>query len=92
MNALGVSAFYGALDVATCRAEVRPPVGSHAVFAEFEILRSLRILDMDALARIAVHGSIFDPDYSTRLARAAFLRNFGNEIAQPVMPRDEAFG
>lgn len=92
MNALGVSAFYGAMDVATCRAEVRPPVGSHVVFARFEILRPLRILDMDALARIAVHGSIFDPDYPVRLARAAFLRNFGTEIAQPVMPRDEAFG
>lgn len=92
MNALGVSAFYGALDVATCRAEVRPPVGSHVVFARFEIVRPLRILDMDALARIAVHGSIFDDDYPVRLARAAFLRNFGNEIAQPVMPRDEAFG
>jgi hypothetical protein len=62
------------------------------VFGRFEILRPLRILDMDALARIAVHGSIFDPDYPVRLARAAFLRNFGTEIAQPVMPRDEAFG
>lgn len=92
MNATGVSAFYGAMDVSTCRAEVRPPVGSHAIFAKFTLLRPLRILDMDALARIAVTGSIFDPDYSTRLARAAFLRNFGNEIAQPVMPRDEGFG
>lgn len=92
MNAAGVSAFYGAMDVATARAEVRPPVGSHAVFARFDILRPLRILDMDALARIAVKGSIFASDYSTRLGRAAFLRNFGNEIAQPVMPRDEVFG
>lgn len=92
MNAAGVSAFYGALDVATCRAEVRPPVGSHVVFARFETVRALRILDMDALARIAVHGSIFDPDYSVRLQRAAFLRNFGAEIARPVMPRDEVFG
>jgi hypothetical protein len=92
MNAAGVSTFYGALDVPTCRAEIRPPVGSHAVFACFELVREIRVLDVDALARIAVVGSIFDPDYSTRLARAAFLRNFGNEIARPVMPRDETFG
>lgn len=92
MNAAGVSVFYGAMDIPTCRAEVRPPVGSHVVFALFEFLRPLRILHMDALARIAVPGSIFDPDYPVRLARAAFLRNFGDEIAQPVMPRDEAFG
>ena len=47
---------------------------------------------MDALARVAVPGSIFDLDYSKRLARAAFMRNFGDEIAQPVMPQDETFG
>ena len=33
MNAAGVSTFYGALDVPTCRAELRAPVGSHTVFA-----------------------------------------------------------
>jgi hypothetical protein len=92
MNAAGVSTFYGALDVPTCRAELRPPVGSHAVFASFELLRPIRILDVDALARVAVPGSIFDLDYSRRLARAAFMRNFGDEIAQPVMPQDETFG
>jgi hypothetical protein len=92
MNAAGVSTFYGALDVPTCRAELRPPVGSHAVFACFELVRRLRILHVDALARVAVPGSIFDPEYSSRLARAAFMRNFGDEIAQPVMPRDETFG
>lgn len=92
MNAEGVSAFYGALDIPTCRAEVRPPVGSHVVFAKFEILRPLRILDVGALERIYVPGSIFDPEYGNRLERTTFMRNFGAEIAQPVMPRDKLFG
>lgn len=92
MNAAGVAVFYGAEELATCRAEIRPPVGSHAVFARFSLLRSVRLLDFDVLAAIAVTGSIFDPDYIRRCDRVAFLRTFGAEISQPVMPRDEAFG
>lgn len=92
MNAAGVSVFYGAEELATCRAEIRPPVGSHAVFARFSLLRPVKLLDFDVLAAIAVTGSIFDPDYIRRCDRVAFLRIFGAEISQPVMPRDEAFG
>jgi hypothetical protein len=92
MNAAGVAVFYGAEELATCRAEIRPPVGSHAVFARFSMLRPVRLLDFDVLAAIAVTGSIFDPDYIRRCDRVAFLRTFGAEISQPVMPRDEAFG
>jgi hypothetical protein len=92
MNAAGVSVFYGAEELETCRAEIRPPVGSHAVFAKFILLRPVRLLDFDVLATIAVTGSIFDPDYIRRCDRVAFLRTFGAEISQPVMPRDEAFG
>ncbi len=92
MNAAGVSVFYGAEDLATCRAEIRPPVGSHAVFAKFSLLRPVKLLDFDVLAAIAVTGSIFDPDYIRSRDQVAFLRTFGAEISQPVMPRDEAFG
>lgn len=92
MNAAGVSVFYGAMDVETCRAETRPPVGSNIVFASFRLVRAVRLLDLDALARIAVKGSIFDADYMHRLERAAFLRRLDDEVSRPVMPRDEAFG
>lgn len=92
MNAAGVSVFYGAFDHPTCRAEIRPPVGSHAVFANFRLLAPVKILDFEALRWTRVEGSIFDPTYSTRVERGAFLRTFGHEISLPVMPRDELFG
>jgi hypothetical protein len=92
MNAAGVSVFYGALDLPTCRAEIRPPVGSHAVFGQFALLRPIKVLDFEALTWTAVTGSIFDSYYARRVERAGFLRTFGSEISEPVMPRDEAFG
>lgn len=92
MNAAGVSVFYGAFDLPTCRAEIRPPVGSHAVFASFRLLRPIKILDFEVLSSTAITGSIFDPAYRRSVDRGAFLRTFGTEISVPVMPRDEAFG
>ncbi len=44
MNAGGISLFYGAVDDATCIAEVRAPVGSYVVLGRFEILKPLRLL------------------------------------------------
>jgi hypothetical protein len=92
MNAAGVAVFYAAFDIPTCRAEIRPPVGAHAVFASFELVRPVRLLDFDLLRFAVVEGSIFDPDFDRRLERAGFLRRFGEEVARPVLPRDEAFG
>ncbi len=91
MNAPGIPVFYGAMDEATCVAEVRAPVGSKVVVAKFEFLRSARLLDFDALAEIFVEGSHFDPEYAEREARAAFLGRLVREISRPVMPQDEAF-
>ena len=92
MNAAGVTVFYGAFDIPTCRAEIRPPVGAHAVFASFELLRPVRLLDFDLLRFAVVEGSIFDPEFDRRVERAGFLRRFGEEVTRPVLPRDEAFG
>lgn len=92
MNAAGVSVFYGAFDIETCRAEIRPPVGAHAVFASFELIRPVRLLDFDLLRFATVEGSIFDPELNQRMERAGFLRRFGAEVSRPVLPRDEAFG
>src|SRR3954470_5589142 len=49
MNARGISVFYGALEAATAVAEVRPPVGSKVLVVRFEILRPVRLLDVEAL-------------------------------------------
>ena len=90
MNALGISVFYGAMDPSTCVSEARAPVGSHIVVGRFELLRSVRLLDLDALAEVYVEGSYFDPGYSVSEGRAAFLRQLVIEISRPVMPQDEA--
>ena len=90
MNQEGVPVFYGAMDRSTCVSEIRAPVGSHVVVGEFELLRPVRLLDLDALANVHVKGSYFDPDYSTQINRAEFLRRLVEEVSRPVMPQDEA--
>ncbi|MEM9763543.1 MAG: RES domain-containing protein [Pseudomonadota bacterium] len=60
MNARGIAVFYGATSHDFALAEVRPPVGAPVGMAAFEITRSLRLLDLDALAEMSVQGSLFD--------------------------------
>lgn len=92
MNAAGVSVFYGAFDVETCVAEIRPPVGSTVVSARFQLQRPLQLLDFDLLEMVVAKASHFDPDYAMKMERALFLRAFGRRIAEPVMPGEEGFG
>ena len=89
MNPQGISVFYGAMDKHTCMSEVRAPVGSSVVVGKFELLTTIRLLDLDALAGVYAGGSIFDPDYIERKGRAAFFRHLVSEISRPVMPQDE---
>lgn len=89
MNARGISVFYGATDAAIALAEVRPPVGSRVVVGRFDILRPVRLLDVDALKSLMVEGSIFDPGHARRQERARFLRRLSARITMPVMPEDE---
>jgi hypothetical protein len=91
MNADGISVFYGSTEPAAALAEVRPPVGSRVAVAPFEIVRRVRLLDLEALTYITCHGSIFDEDYRHSLSRAVFLRRIGDLIAQPVLPARERF-
>ena len=90
MNAQGISVFYGAKEKPTCVSELRPPVGSTVVLGQFELMRPVTLLDLGALAEVYVNASYFDPEYSVRKSRAAFLRRFVRESSQPVMPDDEA--
>lgn len=91
MNARGISVFYGANDQKTAIAEVRPPVGSQVVVAQFEIVRKLRLLDLTAVSDVRVTGSIFDLGLAGRMERAVFLRSLSSRITRPVMPDDELF-
>ena len=83
MNARGISVFYGATDPDVAIAEVRPPVGTRVVVAEFEILRPLRILDLRNLGLASADGSVFDEAFADLCHKAAFL--------QLVVPRAGTF-
>jgi hypothetical protein len=89
MNAHGVSLFYGATDPAAALAEIRPPAGSRALLGSFEVVRPLRLLDIDALRSVYVEGSVFDAGYMGRLELAKFLESLGTRMTMPVMPADE---
>jgi RES domain/HEPN/RES N-terminal domain 1 len=91
MNAAGISVFYGALEPDTCVAEARAPVGSYVVVGRFEIIKGIRVLDLDVLRQVATLTSWFDPEFTTLSNRAAFLRHLAEEISRPIMPRDEEF-
>lgn len=89
MNAKGISAFYGATEPHIALAEVRPPVGSQVAIVRFEIVRPLRLLDLNKLEQIQESGSIFDPGYARRLGRMMFLTKLSGRISRPVMPDDQ---
>ena len=92
MNASGIPVFYGAMEKDTCIAELRAPVGSQVAVAKFELLRSVKLLDLEALTEIwNIDASHFDPDYYKLEGRVASLRSLAQEICRPVMPQDEAF-
>jgi RES domain-containing protein/HEPN superfamily RES-like protein len=90
MNAHGISLFYGATDPNVAVAEVRPPVGSRVVVGRFFVIRSARLLDVEALRSVLVEGSEFDPLFIRRRERAKFLERLSHRITMPVMPDDEA--
>ncbi|HGY2300890.1 TPA: RES domain-containing protein [Pseudomonas putida] len=89
MNSSGIAVFYGALNVRSALAEVRPVVGSNVVSAKFDIIRPLKLLDLRALERLRCEGSIFDPNYAKELGRHDFLRTLSRRLVLPVMPHDQ---
>jgi hypothetical protein len=45
MNSSGIWAFYGAFDIDTCIAELRPAVGETVISAKFNLSRPILVLD-----------------------------------------------
>lgn len=89
MNPKGIPIFYGSMSRDTCIAELRPPVGSIAVTARFEICRPLTLLDLDALhQQVSLQAHPLDPAYSSELERNQFIREFVSLAQRPVLPRD----
>lgn len=91
MNSKGVSTFYGADALNVAISEVRPPVGSDVAIARFKIIRPLRLLNLFSLADLYAQGSMFDPEWSDKAERVAFLRDLQEKMVFPVMPGDEDF-
>ena len=89
MNAQGISVFYGSTAPEVALAEIRPPVGSSVVVACFNLIRPLRLLNVEALREIYVDGSIFDSSYGYWLEKAKFLKRLSNLITLPAMPEFE---
>lgn len=91
MNAAGISVFYGACDRETCLAEVRAPVGSSVVIGRFELVRTVKLLDLDALERLYITKSPFNPGYSDDRKKCSFLALLSRRFSMPVMPGGEEF-
>lgn len=91
MNARGIAIFYGAAEAHAALAETRPPVGSRVLVGRFDIIRPVRLLDLEAMRSIAIEGSIFDENHLPQLQKAKFLGTLSNRMSRPVMPDDEPF-
>lgn len=88
MNAAGVGAFYGAFDLDTCIAEIRPAVGAAVVGAAFEPVRPIVVLDLTRFASPIQDRSRFSPVYEARSLQWGFMQSFMAEISKPILPND----
>ena len=88
LNPAGIHALYGSLDPMTCLAELRLPIGSCAIVAQFAITRPLRILDLTNLSISCKEISPFDPDFEKAHEFSQFLNHLAAEISRPVLPND----
>lgn len=89
MNPTGVPALYGARTSAICLSELRQPVGREVVIARFDIIRNLRLLDVDALASVRTVKECLDPTHLEECQRVEFFKRLSKRITRPVMPDDE---
>lgn len=89
MNAKGVSIFYGALNIETCIAEMRPSIGSYLVLGTFSPKRELKILDFKLLESSYTNLSYFQSDFKYQLMHKEFLRKLHKLISLPVISGHE---
>ncbi|EJZ22165.1 RES family NAD+ phosphorylase [Rhizobium sp. Pop5] len=89
MSPAGIACFYGAFDLETCVAELRPPVGSVVVYGKFELTRPIWVLDTTRFEAPMKPQSLFSKDYLRKVEQWAFMQRFMEDIAKPVSPTDE---
>ena len=86
MHPAGIQAFYGAFDVETCIAELRPVVGGTVIAARFVPIRPLVVLDTTRFDQPPLKIDQFDKAFLKRLRLWKFMQRFMHEIAQPHLP------
>jgi hypothetical protein len=84
MNADGVGAFYGALDLETCVAELRPIVHGIVVVAQFRFVQPVKVLDMRLVDNAVPGLSWFDPDFPEKYAAGEFMRSLHDIMRVPI--------
>ena len=89
MNPSGILAFYGAFDLDTCVAELRPAVGETVISAKFKLTRPILVLDTTKFSGRPKAINIFAPTHVTRMRLWKFMTTFMSEIARPCLPDDE---
>ena len=89
MHPAGIQAFYGAFDVGTCIAELRPAVGGTVIAARFVPIRPLVVLDTTRFDQPPEKIDQFDKVFLKRLRLWNFMQRFMHEIAQPHLPDTE---
>lgn len=91
MNAEGVVVFYGAMDVNTCLAEMRPVLGGDTAVITLGSTKPLRLLDFKRLESARGKSlSYFQPDFTLQVEKKAFLRRLHGLISQPIIPSRES--
>ena len=89
LNPAGVIGFYGAFDIDTCIAELRPSVGSIVIAAQFAITAPICVLDMTRFDAKPKTADLYAKNAQERVAQWAFMQSFMREIARPISPGEE---
>ncbi|WP_047534852.1 RES family NAD+ phosphorylase [Methylotenera sp. N17] len=91
MSPEGVVVFYGARDIDTALAELRPAIGNEVAAISVKTTRRLRLLDFSRLEKAITDKSLsyFQPNFTDELGKQKFLRHLHQLISQPVIPGRE---
>lgn len=89
MNSPGIMAFYGAFDIETCIAELRPAVGQTVITAKFELNRPILVLDTTGFSSKPKSFDTFTKKHIERMKLWKFMTEFMRKIAQPCLPGSE---
>jgi hypothetical protein len=91
MNAQGVVVFYGAMDINTCIAEMRPAIGGDTAVISLCTDKPLRLLDFTRLeSSVGDSLSYFRPDFKEKVEKHKFLRHLHRLISQAITPGKES--